>query len=122
MLSIAEQLSRHRARYLSYVKFTPQLGYAYVDTAKTEIYIPSNSTITDYKYKLTIVDLSDRTRSLHANEASGQGWYMLASPNPSGILKANENLLLDSVGLRCMSVAVILITATDCGSSGVPWE
>jgi type IV pilus assembly protein PilE len=123
MLSLSEQLMRHRARYLSYVNFSPQMGYVYVDSSSKDVYLPVNSTSLNYKYKLTMVDLSDRSTSLTSATALGQGWFMLAAPNPTNkVLSVNEYLLLSSQGLRCMTKSALLITAVDCGASSEIWK
>ncbi|MEY2862461.1 MAG: hypothetical protein RLY58_168 [Pseudomonadota bacterium] len=123
MLALAEQLIRHRARYLSYVNFSPQMGYVYTGSDNKDIYLPVNSTALNYKYKLTIVDLANRSLSLTSSTASGQGWLMLATPNPNHkVLSVNDYLLLSTQGLRCMTKQSLLITAADCGAASEGWK
>lgn len=122
VLALSEQLTRHKARYLTFLNFSPSFGYAYVGTGRKEIYLPVGSTLTNYQYKITLVDLSNRAQPLSSASATGQGWFMLAEPNPSDSVQSNNySVVLSSRGLRCMSRATLLISAADCGSSGESW-
>lgn len=122
VLALSEQLTRHKARYLTFLNFVPSFGYAYVGTAGKEIYLPTGSTLTNYQYKVTLVDLNNRAQALNSASATGQGWFMLAEPNPSNSVQSNNyKVVLSSRGIRCMSRAALLISAVDCGSSGESW-
>ena len=73
MLQLQVQLEQWRARALSYKGFTPQkltttngittTSNAY-DANNTTIYVPSGSTASNYRYKITLVDGANTGSSL----------------------------------------------------------
>lgn len=110
MLKIAGDLERWRAKNLTYAGFTPEAGFV-VDTSITAatnavIYSPKGSTSSNYKYKLALLDGSDRTAPLTATSTAtaGQRWILIAQPNMTNKqLRAASRLVLSSQGVRCMT-------------------
>ena len=119
MLKIAERLENYRGKQLSYAGFKPEHQYA---ANKGIVNIPYDAT-TNYKYQIQLVDLSDSTTSVE-EAAVGQGWKMIATPYQDGnnTLKSSESLLLTSLGVRCMTTALLTNTSVDCGDGTKVWE
>ena len=119
MLKIAERLENYRGKQLTYAGFKPEHQYG---TNKGIVNIPYNAT-TNYRYQIQLVDLTDPTKSVE-EAAVGQGWKMVATPYQSGsnILKSSESLMLTSLGVRCMTTALLTTSSTDCGNNSKSWE
>ena len=132
MLQIEIELEQWRARALSYQGFQPRavnsttnaITYQYDETDKTTIYVPNGSTSANYRYKITLVDGGDTTKSLvkaDFNNSTGRSWKMLAVPNGTGSFKSANNMLMTSTGVRCQNKSSIAITATTCGAGQEDW-
>lgn len=138
MLQLQVQLEQWRARALSYKGFTPQkltttngattTENAY-DADNTTIYVPSGSTASNYRYKITLVDGESTGSSLVSTSTgvdltTGRTWKMLAEPNSTGITKGAHNIVLSSSGARCQNIVTIDITKIDtisCGTGQEEW-
>lgn len=138
MLQLQVQLEQWRARALSYKGFTPQkltttngvttTENAY-DADNTTIYVPSGSTASNYRYKITLVDGESTGSSLVSTSTgvdltTGRTWKMLAEPNTTGITKGAHNIVLSSSGARCQNIVSIDITKIDtisCGTGQEEW-
>ena len=141
MLQLEIELEQWRARALSYQGFQPKvinsttnaITYKYDDdeTDKTTIYVPSGSTASNYRYKITLVDGTDPDKSLvHTNDpnkpavntATGRSWKMLALPRDSGITEHAHEMMMTSSGLRCQSKSNELkVGDADCGTGQETW-
>ena len=66
------ELSRWRASALTYKGFVPKksvnkdgdMTYGFDETDNTTIYLPKNSNASNYRYKISLVDGTDTTKSL----------------------------------------------------------
>ena len=119
MLKIAERLENYRGKQLSYAGFKPEHQYA---NNEGIVNIPYDAT-TNYKYQIQLVDEDDPTKSVEKS-AVGQGWKMIATPYQDGnnTLKSSESILLTSLGVRCMTTALLTNTSVDCGDGTKVWE
>ena len=126
MLQLQLELERWRARALTYQGFLPQkvsgssVSYAY-DADNKIIYVPEDSNANNYRYKITLVDGTQTSKSLisgasgnDVNTTVGRSWRMLATPNDNGITKNAHYILLTSSGLRCQNTNVIKLSVKDC--------
>lgn len=138
MLQLQVQLEQWRARALSYKGFTPQkltttngvttTSNAY-DADNTTIYVPSGSTASNYRYKITLVDGASTGSSLVPTSTgidltTGRTWKMLAEPNTTGITQGANNIVLTSSGVRCQNIVTIDIAKIDtinCGTGQKEW-
>ena len=138
MLQLQVQLEQWRARALSYKGFTPQkltttngittTVNAY-DAGSTTIYVPSGSTASNYRYKITLVDGASTGSSLVSTSTgvdltTGRTWKMLAEPNSTGITQGANNIVLTSSGVRCQNIVSIDIAKIDtinCGTGQEEW-
>lgn len=138
MLQLQVQLEQWRARALSYKGFTPQkltttngvttTSNAY-DADNTTIYVPSGSTASNYRYKITLVDGESTGSSLVPTSTgidltTGRTWKMLAEPNSTGITQGANNIVLSSSGARCQNIVTIDIAKIDtisCGTGQKEW-
>ena len=138
MLQLQVQLEQWRARALSYKGFTPQkitttdgvttTSNAY-DADNTTIYVPSGSTASNYRYKITLVDGESTGSSLVSTSTgvdltTGRTWKMLAEPNTTGITQGANNIVLTSSGVRCQNIVSIDIATIDtinCGTGQKEW-
>ena len=137
MLQIQIELERWRARALTYQGFQPKVfnsttnveTYSYIDTPINKtIYVPDGTGASNYRYKITLVDGGDTTKSLVTSKVkdttdsiTGRSWKMLATPNGSGVTKGANYIVLTSTGLRCQNISSINIAATDCGAGQENW-
>ena len=133
MLQLQIQLDRWRASALTYKGFAPQKlttdgdgkttpSYAY-DANNNTIYVPTGSTATNYRYKITLVDGADTTKTLLTSgldTMTGRSWKMLAEPNPNSSAKGGDVIMLTSTGTRCKNTSVAL-TDSDCGTGQEEW-
>lgn len=109
MLGLSTELLRWRSKALTYRGFIPASGYA---SSKTDIFVPTGSTSSDYRYKITLVDAGSGA-SLEANDATtlGTEWVMIASPNISNaVLKDAKQLYLRSSGQRCLVPSTVTLS------------
>lgn len=146
MLKLAGDLERWRGKNLSYLGFIPENGYE--TTANISILVPKGSTSSNYAYRITLVDISCRTKTLNPTAVvagcPGQGWVMIARPNSGdstdtaaskGTLAAASRLVLDSQGVRCMTPGTLADHITDasiatattsdaalCGTNSMGWK
>lgn len=134
MLQLQIQLEGWRSKALSYQGFQPQVingttnvkTYSYADspTNKT-IYVPDGSDATNYRYKITLVDGGDTSKSLVPSGFSiitGRTWKMLATPNTSGPAKGGSTIMLSSSGIRCQhKTNSIEIKDNNCGTGEETW-
>ena len=132
MLQLQIQLDRWRSSALTYQGFVPQKltidsdgkttpSYAY-DANNNTVYVPTGSTASNYRYKITLVDGADPTKTLLTSGLDtmiGRTWKMLAEPNSSSV-KGGDFILLTSTGTRCKNTSVAL-TANDCGTGQEEW-
>ena len=139
MLQTQLELERWRSRALSYQGFVPKklttvnkvtsTTYAYDEADKQTIYIPAGSSASNYRYKITLVDGGDTSKSLVSTNANasvtdsitGRSWKMLATPKGTGITKGANYIVLTSMGLRCQNLKSIDISATNCGTGQEEW-
>lgn len=132
MLQLQIQLERWRARALTYQGFIPQklttvnkvttTSYAY-DANNNTLYVPTGSTASNYRYKITLVDGADPTKNLLTSgldTMTGRTWKMLAEPNTNSSAKGGDVMLLTSTGTRCKNTSVA-ITAVNCGTGQKEW-
>lgn len=118
MLGLAEDLQRFQSKNFTFKGYVPLQGYS---NANKEIYLPQGSTLTDYRYKLTLLDGSDWASTLPGT-AKGQSWVLIAEPNPSHrVLKSGNKVVLTSYGLRCQTVGNVDYANKSCGTSGETW-
>ena len=136
MLQLQIQLEQWRARALSYKGFTPQkltttngittTSNAY-DANNTTIYVPSGSTTSNYRYKITLVDGANTGSSLVStgiNLTTGRTWKMLAEPNATGVTQGAHNIVSTSSGVRCkniVSIDIAKIDTNNCGTGQKEW-
>lgn len=137
MLQIQIELERWRSRALSYQGFQPKTinsttnneTYSYADSPVNKtIYLPDGSNASNYRYKITLVDGDDTSKSLVTNtvantadSVTGRNWKMLAMPNSSGVTKGANYIVLTSTGLRCQNINSINISSTNCGTGQEVW-
>ena len=133
MLQLQIQLDRWRASALTYQGFAPQKlttdgdgkttpSYAYDADNKT-VYVPTGSTATNYRYKITLVDganPSDTLLTSGLDTMIGRSWKMLAEPNTNSSAKGGDVIMLTSGGIRCKNTSVAL-TDNDCGTGQEEW-
>lgn len=132
MQQLQLELERWRASALTYKGFQPKkvsntnvVTYGY-DTGTTVIYVPSGSTDTNYRYKITLVDGNKTGQSLvplgtGVDNVTGRTWKMLAEPKNSGITENANYFMLSSTGIRCQNINKIDIKETDCGDGQGEW-
>ena len=132
MQQLQIELERWRASALTYKGFQPKkvsstnaVTYGY-DSGTTIIYVPEGSTVTNYRYKITLVDGKDTKQSLvpsgtGVDNVTGRTWKMLAEPNSTGIAKNANNIVMTSAGVRCQNLSSITITSADCGTGQEEW-
>lgn len=143
MLQLQIQLERWRSSALTYKGFRPQLvsgsttSYAYDDapTNKT-VYVPSGSTASNYRYKITLVDsttstdASDGTVTTSSlvtagtdiDNNTGRAWKMFAEPSSS--YSTGSKILLSSAGLQCKTKnddSSITLASANCGTYSENW-
>jgi len=121
MLGLSTELLRWRSKALTYRGFIPDGGYA----QNSDILVPTGSDLTNYRYKLTLVD-ANSNGSLELANAIGMDWVMIAVPNSSNaILKDAKRLYLRSSGQRCMVPATVTLSTNvnPCANAtSEPWN
>lgn len=118
MLAIAEDLGRYRGKNLTYRGYTLEDG---LSADNRVIYVPKGSSLSNYKYRVELVDGAVRSAALN-NTTRGQQWFMVATPNSSNdILKKGESMLITSAGVRCKTKSTLTTSSANCGSDGVIW-
>ena len=137
MLQTQIELERWRSRALSYQGYQPQkinsttsdVTYNYDENDNTTIYVPDGSDASNYRYKITLVDGGDTTKSLvstntdadTSDSITGRSWKMLATPKGSGVTKGANYIVLTSIGLRCQSISSIDISANGYCTGQESW-
>lgn len=132
MQQLQIQLESWRSKALSYKGFQPQkidtsnkVTYAYAETDNKTIYVPDGSDASNYRYKITLVDGGDTSKSLVSTGFSittGRTWKMLAIPNTSGPAKGGSTIMLSSNGIRCAhKTNTIAIADVNCGTNEETW-
>lgn len=121
MLGLSTDLLRWRSKSLTYRGFVPASGYA----QGSDILVPTGSTLTDYRYKITLVD-ANTNASLKNEDATGTDWVMIAVPNTSNAsLETSRQLYLRSSGQRCLvpSTVTLVTNINPCPSAtSAPWN
>lgn len=122
MLGLSTELLRWRSKALTYRGFIPASGYALNDT---DIFVPTGSTASNYRYKLTLVDTSSNG-SLELVGALGMDWVMIASPNSSNqVIKNGKQLYLRGSGQRCLVPSTVTLSTdtNPCAAdTSEPWN
>ncbi|WP_299189549.1 type IV pilin protein [uncultured Psychrobacter sp.] len=131
------ELNRWRASALTYKGFTPkksvnangEMTYGFDESDNTTIYLPKDSNATNYRYKISLVDGTDTTKSLVATQtggnvsnAVGRSWKMMAVPNSD--YASAKKILLSSNGIQCKTKnndSSITLASSDCGSYSESW-
>ena len=109
MLRIAGDLARWRSKNLSYTGFIPETGFAatagsLVTVSNATIYLPYGSDSTNYKYQIALLDNTRLAPLTSTNIRAGQGWIMIAKPNPANLtLSSASRIVLSSQGVRCLT-------------------
>lgn len=121
MLSLSTELLRWRSKSLTYRGFVPDGGYA----QSSEILVPTGSTLSNYRYKLTLVD-ANTNASLELGSSIGMDWVMIASPNTSNtVIKNGKKLYLRASGQRCLVPSTVSLSTNvnPCGNAtSEPWN
>lgn len=138
MKQLEIELNRWRATALTYKGFLPKkiasngtTSYGYDETDNKTIYVPANSTNSNYHYKILLVDSDNTANSLVPTASStlsnsltaGRAWVMFATPNPTKFNDAHK-ILLTSSGTQCKtknSDTSITIASTNCGTYSETW-
>lgn len=139
MLQLQLQLERWRASALTYKGFKPQkittvngvktTTHDYDDTDNKVIYVPSGSTATTHRYKITLVDGTDTGNTLApavapttVDSITGRTWKMFAEPNATVASTGEHIMMMTSTGLRCQSKNdEVDIGDDDCGTGQEDW-
>lgn len=134
MQQLEVELNSWRASALTYRGFYPKkantdgtVTYAYDETDNKTIYVPTGSTVSNYRYKIQLVDGTTPTNSLITTgnsvvQATGRTWKMYAEPNQN--LTGASKFLFTSQGMRCKAntgTHSITVTSTDCGTASEKW-
>ena len=138
MKQLEIELNRWRATALTYKGFLPKkiasdgtTSYGYDETDNKTIYVPANSTSSNYHYKILLVDGDNTANSLVPTASStlsnsltaGRAWVMFATPNPTKFNDAHK-ILLTSSGTQCKtknSDSSVTIASTNCGTYSETW-
>lgn len=138
MKQLEIELNRWRATALTYKGFLPKkiasdgtTSYGYDETDNKTIYVPANSTSSNYHYKILLVDGDNTANSLVPTASStlsnsltaGRAWVMFATPNPTKFNDAHK-ILLTSSGTQCKtkkSDTSVTIASTNCGTYSETW-
>ena len=138
MKQLEIELNRWRATALTYKGFKPAkvasdgtTSYGYDETDNKTIYVPANSTSSNYQYKILLVDGDNTANSLVPTASStlsnsltaGRAWVMFATPNPTKFNDAHK-ILLTSSGAQCKaknSDSSVNIIPTSCDTNWETW-
>lgn len=138
MKQLEIELNRWRATALTYKGFKPAkvasdgtTSYDYDEIDNKTIYVPANSTVDNYHYKILLVDGDNTANSLVPTASStlsnslttGRAWVMFATPNPTKFNDAHK-ILLTSSGAQCKtknSDTSVTIASTNCGTYSETW-
>lgn len=122
MLALSTDLLRWRSKALTYRGFVPASGYAQAN----DILVPTDATLSNYRYKVTLVDAGTKA-SLGDATAIGTDWIMVAVPNSdNNTLKDGKRLYLRSNGERCLVASTVNLstsTVAPCAAdTSEPWK
>nr|WP_319611040.1 MULTISPECIES: type IV pilin protein [Acinetobacter] len=106
---ISIQLNRHKSRNFNYK------GFSTGTTAP--VVLPVGATGSTVKYKITVRDGDDPSKTLTDTTALGQNWVIRAEASDPN----NFTFLFNSSGLRCKNKATSNVTYTTCGTGVEPW-
>lgn len=151
MKQLEIELNRWRATALTYKGFKPAkvasdgtTSYDYDETDNKTIYVPANSTSSNYHYKITLASVVTTTTTAGSSTttsredkslvntsttidtstlAVGRNWAMLAIPNTNKFPSAKK-ILLNSEGAQCKinnADTSVTITSSDCGNNSETW-
>lgn len=138
MKQLEIELNQWRSTALTYKGFVPKktanngtVSHTYDDSDNKTIYVPMNSTATDYKYKIILADGTNTANSLvsasttidAASLATGRSWVMYATPNPAKFNDGHK-ILLNSSGLQCKTKnndSSVTIASANCGTYSEKW-
>ncbi|MBD3727875.1 MAG: pilus assembly protein PilE, partial [Moraxella osloensis] len=119
-------------------------SYGYDETDNKTIYVPANSTSSNYHYKITLASVVTTTTTAGSSTttsredkslvntsttidtstlAVGRNWAMLAIPNTNKFPSAKK-ILLNSEGAQCKinnADTSVTITSSDCGNNSETW-
>lgn len=109
MQQIAVQLSRQKSRNFNYIGFSTG--------ATTPVILPVGATGSAIKYRITVRDGDDTTKTLTDPAALGQNWVIRAEASDPN----NFTYLFTSNGLRCKNKATSNVTYITCGTGAEPW-
>lgn len=116
MLMLSNELEAWSSNSFSYRGFVPQGGYK--DTGNQVVYTPKTGSESNYKYKITLVDVSGTTtRSLTDTAASGRIWRMKAEPKRTGILGSAKAFYIDALKKRCSFNVGVTVTLNNDNDS-----
>ena len=132
MQQLEIELNRWRASALTFKGFTPRkvasngdISYAYDDTDNKTIYVPNGATSANYRYKISLVDMSTGNSLVPPSTAystAGNAWRMLAEPSASLESSSANILMTSSTAVKCKSKDRTITTAsTDCGTGKEMW-
>lgn len=106
---ISIQLNRHKSRNFNYKGFSTG--------ATAPVILPVGATGSAIKYKITVRDGDDTTKTLTDTSVLGQNWVIRAEASDPN----NFTFLFSSSGLRCKNKATSNVTYITCGTGAEPW-
>jgi len=109
MQQVAVQLNRHKSRNFNYKGFSTG--------ATAPVILPAGATGSAIKYKITVRDGDDTTKTLTDTSVLGQNWVIRAEASDPN----NFTFLFSSSGLRCKNKATSNVTYITCGTGAEPW-
>lgn len=132
MQQLEIDLNRWRATSLTYKGFTPKkiasdgtIIYAYDTNDNKTVYVPEGSDSTNYRYKISLVDISSGNSLVPVDNAysvAGNSWRMLAEPSTSLKNSSAHVIMTDSKGLQCKSKdRSVTIDSASCGTGQSMW-
>ena len=112
MLQLEIELNRWRASALTYKGFTPKrvtgsgdVSFGYDESDNLTIYVPKGSNISNYRYKILLVDGSTGTTLAPTSSTystAGNAWRMFAMPNPDHNIATYASFIMTtSTGVQC---------------------
>ena len=134
MKQLDVELNQWRSTALTYKGFRPKktnstgvVSYTFDNADNKTIYVPANSDATNYRYKITLVDGTDSSKSLVTTGTgvelvTGRSWVMLAEPNTT--YRNGHKFLLNSQGLQCKTRnndSSITVASANCGAYSEKW-
>ena len=116
VLMLSERLESYRGRQLNYAGFTAEQ-----ESSPGLIYLPTDATAKNYRYKIEVLDLN--THQDLQQSVIGQGYKIIATPNPSAqrALRESPSYFLSSMSQKCASRVRLGATSQDCGATTQEW-